>query len=323
MTHTYEQSQPIQHADSQLSSIVDQSNSAVSWSAIFAGAAASASLALILLILGSGLGLISISPWADQGLDAKTFGIATIAWLAFIQIVASGMGGYLAGRLRTKWIDTQTDEIYFRDTVHGFLSWAVASLFSVILLAIIAGTIIGGGTKAIGSVIGSTAITSLNGAVTEGSTDTAGSSINYFIRSLFRNDTQQSRATTPSGTQNATQNNGLQQTDLLSPSKLNEISGIFIQSISTGTLPQEDMKYVAFLISQQTGMSQSEAEQRVQSVYKKALTTLNEAKANTQKAADSARKSASYIFLWTFISLLIGAFVASLCATFGGRQRDL
>lgn len=107
---------------SQVPAAAVNSASAVSWGAIFAGAAAAASLALMLLMLGAGLGLTSISPWENQGLAAGTVGIAAIAWLTFTQIVASGMGGYLAGRLRTKWVDTHTNEIYFRDTAHGFLT---------------------------------------------------------------------------------------------------------------------------------------------------------------------------------------------------------
>src|SRR6185312_8668571 len=109
--------------------------SGVSWSAIFAGAAAAASLSYILIILGFGLGLSSVSPWTNTGAAATTIGVATIIWLTFTQIVASGMGGYLAGRLRIKWASVHTDEVYFRDTAHGFLSWAVASLVVAAFLA--------------------------------------------------------------------------------------------------------------------------------------------------------------------------------------------
>ena len=102
--------------------------SAVSWSAIFAGAAAAAVLSLILLLLGAGLGLSSVSPWANKGVSAGALGISTIIWLTVTQIIASGMGGYLAGRLRTRWAGVHADEVYFRDTAHGFLAWTVATL---------------------------------------------------------------------------------------------------------------------------------------------------------------------------------------------------
>src|ERR1035437_4837539 len=92
--------------------------SAVSWGAIVAGAAAAAALSLILLILGIGLGLSSVSPWAHNGIGAATFGVSTILWVTFTQLVASAMGGYLAGRLRTKWVEVHPDEVHFRDTAH-------------------------------------------------------------------------------------------------------------------------------------------------------------------------------------------------------------
>src|SRR5512140_336614 len=76
--------------------------SAVSWGAVAAGAAAAASLSLILLMLGVGLGLSSVSPWARDGLSAEAFGLSTIVWLTATSLLASVMGGYLAGRLRTK-----------------------------------------------------------------------------------------------------------------------------------------------------------------------------------------------------------------------------
>ena len=298
------------------------SASAVSWGAIFAGAAAAASLALMLLMLGAGLGLTSISPWENQGLAAGTVGIAAIAWLTFTQIVASGMGGYLAGRLRTKWVDTHTNEIYFRDTAHGFLTWAVALLVSAVLLTTTISSLIGGSAKIVGSVAGGATATAVNNAG-EGSSMLSKSSMEYFTRSLFR-----ASGSTPAGNSNASGNDAMAMNQPVppkaeSPAQLAEVTGIFANSIYSGALPQDDLNYVAQLVAQNTGISQQEAEQRVQAVYDKAQANLKEAKDKAQQAADAARKTTSYVTLWSFISLLIGAFVASLCATYGGRQRDL
>ena len=104
------------------------SASAVSWGAIFAGAAAAAGLSLILLILGAGLGFATTSPWSGEGISATTFGVSTILWVIFMAFAASAIGGYIAGRLRTKWVGVHTNEVYFRDTAHGFLAWSVATL---------------------------------------------------------------------------------------------------------------------------------------------------------------------------------------------------
>lgn len=323
MTNIYDSTNiSSQEAARHLPAAAVNSASAVSWGAIFAGAAAAASLALMLLMLGAGLGLTSISPWENQGLAAGTVGIAAIAWLTFTQIVASGMGGYLAGRLRTKWVDTHTNEIYFRDTAHGFLTWAVALLVSAVLLTTTISSLIGGSAKVIGSVAGGATATAVNNAG-EGSSMLSKSSMEYFTRSLFR-----ASGSTPAGNSNASGNDGMAMNQPVppkaeSPAQLAEVTGIFANSIYSGALPQDDLTYVAQLVSQNTGISQQEAEQRVQAVYDKAQANLKEAKDKAQQAADAARKTTSYVTLWSFISLLIGAFVASLCATYGGRQRDL
>ncbi|CAD5352965.1 MULTISPECIES: hypothetical protein [Enterobacter] len=319
MTQIYDQPTTLRRDPETYSSLPAASNSAVSWGAIFAGAAAAASLSMILLMLGAGLGLTSISPWENDGLDASTVGIAAIVWLAFTQIAASGMGGYLAGRLRTKWVATHSNEVYFRDTAHGFLTWAVASLISAILLTTTAGSIIGGSAKAIGAVAGGAATATMGGVAN--ATSGSDPSTQYFIQSLFR--TMNTDTANTSAVSTNTQTPGPAPQQEVSPAELGEVTGIFAHSITTGSLPKEDQQYVAQLISQKTGISQSEAEQRVTATYEKAQNALKEAKTKAQQAADEARKTTSYITLWTFISLLIGAFVASLCATFGGRQRDL
>ncbi|ELC0838687.1 hypothetical protein PTQ53_13205 [Klebsiella michiganensis] len=323
MTNIYDSTNiSSQEAARHLPAAAANSASAVSWGAIFAGAAAAASLALMLLMLGAGLGLTSISPWENQGLAAGTVGIAAIAWLTFTQIVASGMGGYLAGRLRTKWVDTHTNEIYFRDTAHGFLTWAVALLVSAVLLTTTISSLIGGSAKIVGSVAGGATATAVNNAGEESSM-LSKSSMEYFTRSLFR-----ASGSTPAGNSNVSGNDAMAMNQPVppkaeSPAQLAEVTGIFANSIYSGALPQDDLTYVAQLVSQNTGISQQEAEQRVQAVYDKAQANLKEAKDKAQQAADAARKTTSYVTLWSFISLLIGAFVASLCATYGGRQRDL
>jgi len=87
---------------------------------VIAGAFVAAALSLILLALGTGLGLSSVSPWSNVGASASTVSKAAIVWLIVMQVIASAMGGYLAGRLRTKWANIHNDEVYFRDTAHGF-----------------------------------------------------------------------------------------------------------------------------------------------------------------------------------------------------------
>ena len=106
----------------------------VCWTGVIAGALTVASLGIILLTLGFGLGLSSVSPWAYKGVSGKTIAEGTIAWLVFSQIVASGMGGYLAGRLRHRWSRVHADEVHFRDSAQGFLAWALALVVAVSFL---------------------------------------------------------------------------------------------------------------------------------------------------------------------------------------------
>src|SRR3984957_13730334 len=100
--------------------------SAASWPAIFAGAVIAAAATLLLMALGSGLGLASISPWSNHGVSATTFAVTGAIWLILTQWISAALGGYIAGRLRTRWIGTHTHEVFFRDTAHGLITWAVA-----------------------------------------------------------------------------------------------------------------------------------------------------------------------------------------------------
>jgi hypothetical protein len=297
--------------------------SAVSWGAIAAGAAAAAALSLILVILGVGLGLSSVSPWSFEGISAASFGISTIVWLTLTQLLSSAMGGYLAGRLRTKWMDTQTDEVYFRDTAHGFLAWAVASLTTAALMTTVFGSILGGGIQAGASVVGGVA----NGASVAASnlTETGkmdsdeGGPMAYFVDSLFRR--------TGSAETGASANaNGTAMSGESSDRDLNrdaaEVRRIFMNVSRGEPLPPNDLRYVGQLVAQRTGVSQEDAEKRVSNVYARAQARLHDAEVAAKDAADKARKASAYAALWIFVSLLSGAFVASLAATFGGRQRD-
>ena len=310
--------------------------SAVSWGAIFAGAAAAASLSLILLILGTGLGLSSVSPWSRAGIGAATLGLSTVAWVTFTQLAASGMGGYLAGRLRQKWVNVHTDESYFRDTAHGFLAWCVATLATATLLTSVIGSIVGSGVQAGASVAGgaaTAAVSAAAGAATGASAQGNGQASAYAVDSLFRRDMSATAATPATGATPAPQTAAGLSTGAStatpsgadnSAATTGEVTRIFANSLRTGAaLPADDVRYVGQLVAQRTGMSQADAEKRVTDSYHNIQTKAREAEAKAKEAADQARKASAYAALWLFVSLLFGAFVASLAATYGGRRRDL
>ncbi|WP_295383964.1 hypothetical protein [uncultured Thiodictyon sp.] len=285
--------------------------SAVSWAAILAGAAAAAALSLILLILGTGLGLSSVSPWLREGVSATTFGVSTILWVTFTQVAAAGMGGYLAGRLRTRWIAVQADEVFFRDTAHGFLAWAIASLATAALL-----------TSVIASIIGAAppvprdhgmASTATAPGTTPARADRDGGG--YFIDSLFRSDGNGVTPTAFPAGRDALSAAGADQTTA-------EVTRIFANVMPTATLPEEDLRYVGQVVAQRTGLTQADAEQRVTQTLLRWQMRQSAAAIAAKAAADTARKTTASASLWLFISLLSGAFVASFAATYGGRQRD-
>lgn len=311
------------------------SASGVSWPAIFAGAFAAAALSFILVMLGFGLGFSSISPWSGEGISAKAIGYSTAGWLIFTQLAASAVGGFLAGRLRVKWAGVHTREVYFRDTAHGFLAWSVASLATAALLGTAVGTVISGGARTVGaagSALGMTAAAAGAGAAQNPgeAANLAERASGYFIDTLFRPN---AGAAAPAPTAPAP---GAEAAPLaapanaspplpegeVSPGQRMEATRIFAYALRNGSLQGADKSYLGQIVARRTGMSQADAEKRVADTFASYQRMIDEAGAKSRQAADAARKAAAYASMWMFLSLLCGAFVASLFATFGGRMRD-
>ncbi|OWQ93702.1 hypothetical protein CDN99_04420 [Roseateles aquatilis] len=324
--------------------VVRPTGSAVSWAAVLAGAAAAAALSLILLLLGAGLGLSAASPWAGEGAGAKTIGIAGIVWLAVTQLAASGVGGYLAGRLRVRWRDTDPDEVHFRDTAHGLLAWAVATLFTAAVLTASVGAIVGIGAKGVSAVAGAatTAATATAAGAAAGSQLQAGgqgdrtasdplgrNDLGYYVDTLLRSSpsatgTAATGATPPTGANPATlrawPDASMVHADGNSSAELNRL---LLRALRDGgSLSPDDSRYAAQLVAQRTGLSQADAERRVTDTLQRARAEAQALETKAREAADAARKTALQTALWMVVALLIGAFTASLLATFGGRQRD-
>src|ERR1700733_13864649 len=151
----------------------DSNVSGVSWGAVVAGAFVAAAMSLALLALGTGIGFSAVSPWGNVGASATTIGWAAVIWLVLMEIIASSTGGYLAGRLRTKWVSVHTHEVYFRDTAPGFLVWALGFVITVVFFTSPAPSMVSGSSQLI-------AAQSSGGAAT-GPSD-------YFVDSLFRSN---------------------------------------------------------------------------------------------------------------------------------------
>jgi hypothetical protein len=286
--------------------------SAVSWGAIFAGASAAAALSLILLLLGTGLGLTAVSPWAHEGISGTTFNVTTILWVTITSLIASGIGGYIAGRLRARWAATHADEVYFRDTAHGFLAWAIATLATAALLTSVVSSIISGAAQT-GATFASNTVTAATAANVNKVKAETDESLPYFLDFLFRQSASAAGEVAPTAVNPVADN--------AKPKA--EVARIYVNAVANGKLPPADIKYAGQLLAQQIGISQQDAENRITDTFNLVQTKLRDAEIAARNAADAARKATAYGSLWLFISLLAGAFVASFTAIYGGRQRDL
>lgn len=278
---------------------------AVSWAAIFAGSVATTALSLILIVLGSGLGLTIVSPWTAVGVSATTFAVSGAIWFVVVQWVSSGVGGYLAGRLRAKWIGMQGDETFFRDTAHGFVTWSFSTLIVTGLLGSAAIATVAGGASAVSSVA--------SGAVQGVSQSAQGQrfereTTNYFVDSFFR--AFEGTATVGAGSVSQPGGDARE-------SKA-EAARILMHSAASGSVNDADKTQLVRLVAHNTGMSPSDAQARVDQV----LGQVEAAKVKGKETADKARKAGATFSLLAALSLVIGAFISSVAAAFGGKLRD-
>jgi hypothetical protein len=212
---------------------------AISWGAIVAGGIAAAALTPMLLAFGSAMGFSSVSPWPHSSVSASSFQIATGLYLIVTAMLSSTIGGYIAGRLRIKWVRLHSEETLFRDTAHGFLAWALAAVLGVAVLGAAATSIAGG--------------FELN---TSERTDRSESAnpIAYFTDLLLRPGSNSSRANVGDDT-----------------SARGEVGRILAHGLAQGIdFPADDRSYLAQIASSRDGLAQADAEKRVADVIDRA-----------------------------------------------------
>lgn len=279
--------------------VVEESpRSAVSWGAIVAGAVAAAAISLVLALLGSGLGLAVLSPWQGAGASATTFAVSAMIWFVIVQWVASGVGGYVAGRLRTSWVGLHSDEVFFRDTAHGFIAWCLSTLLVAALFSATLSGIVKQGFETGTAVVAGAA----QGA-TQGAVQSAGA-VNpeaYFVDLLLRPVASAPAPASPDSAQ-----------------VRGELTRILAAGAASGDIPQTDKDYLASVVANRTGLSQADATARVNNV----LGQIDAAAQRVKEAADAARKAGLTTALLTVVALLVGAFIASVAAAYAGGLRD-
>jgi hypothetical protein len=259
--------------------IVATDSFAINWAAVAAGTFANAALTLLLLAFGAGMGFSAISPWSGSGVSMTTFSIGTGLYLIVMAMLASTVGGYLAGRLRTRWAAVHTDEVFFRDTAHGFLSWACAAVLSAAVLGAAATAIVSGASA---------------GLAQRNVNDGGPAAI--YVDELFR-----PAAGAPAANQASAD-----------PATRAEVTRLLAKSFRDKVdLTSADRSYLSQVVASRTGLSQADADKRVNDV-------LVQAKSDVDKARSAAAKLA----LWLTAALFAGALAASLAAIEGGQLRD-
>jgi hypothetical protein len=192
-----------------------------------------------------------VSPWSGSGVSGTTLSVAGGIALVLMAVMASALGGFITGRLRTRWVGIHTDETYFRDTAHGLLAWAFATIITATVLASAAGAIISNVT--LGDASNPSLVSDRNG---------------YYVDMLFRSD--RPVAANPGVTD---QTNG-------------EVSRLLTRGLAPGAdLTANDRTRVGQLVAARTGLSQVEAEQRVGAVITQAKVAADEARKAAAKLA--------------------------------------
>jgi hypothetical protein len=224
----------------------------------------------------------------------------TAIGLIVVQWLASGTGGYITGRLRTKWVGTHTHEVFFRDTAHGFITWALATVLVASILASATSSLVSAGARGAATVAAGAAQGAGQGAANSMQSGASpGTSVaGYDIDTLFR-------SARPDG--NASMADAR-----------TEAARILAKGMATGDIPAADRTYLAQLVAARTGISDTDAQKRVDDV----IAQVQAAEVKARQAADAARKASAAASIFTSLSMVIGAFIACAAAALGGQLRD-
>jgi len=268
---------------------------AICWASIFGGVFVALAVTIVLTILGSGLGF-AIKPINPNGAgpSMKTLGVIGVIWMILVQWAASSVGGYITGRTRTRWANVHTHEVFFRDTAHGFVTWATATVIMMGLLAAIAA-----GAGHMGTQMAAHPMYAGGEESPRHPAPEAGGPLAYYVDALFRGDHRAAA--------------GPSEADVRG-----EAGRILARGLKDGDVSEQDRSYLAQLVAARTGLSGVDARHRVDDVVARE----NVDAAQMREMAENARKSAATLSICIALSLMIGAFVASISAALGGNIRD-
>jgi hypothetical protein len=268
----------------------------VEWGAVIAGAVLAAALSFVLLTFGTAIGLSATSPWPNSGLSAKVIASIAVFWAMTQQIGSIMIGGYVAGRMRSRWHESG-HEAEFRDGLHGALVWAVGVLISAFLVFATAGTAADVAGKAVGSVAGSS--------------DTMDTVVDTLLRQTGTAQAATPAPSPPAAGSAATTPNRPGNAPSSGDKARSEISRILASSVASGSITPENRTQAAQLVAQRAGIPQAEAERRV-----------DQAVNDARSAADKARRAAILTGFVTAAALFLSLAAGWWAAMRGGHHRD-
>lgn len=269
-----------------------ESISSVDWAVIIAGGVLATAISFILITFGSAIGLSLTSPYTGQSVSMLFLAVASGLWVIWVQISSFMAGAYLTGRLRRRLPDAGPHEVEVRDGCHGLLVWAAGVLVGATLAASVAGSV-----ASTGAAIGSATAQATGASAVQAAASS--NPLQYAADTLLRSENG------PSG-------------EAPAANASEEVVRILAASTAEGSLSAADKTYLARLIEARTGISQPEAEQRIDGV----MTTIQEAADKARAAADKARRVGVIIAFITAVSLVVSAAAAWWAAGLGGRHRD-
>ncbi|HWD29460.1 MAG TPA: hypothetical protein VG387_19965 [Rhizomicrobium sp.] len=254
-----------------------------SWGLAIAGGVAATAVTFFLLSLGSGFGLLLVNPQTHSGPTLPAFLTGGAIYFLAAQAFGFAIGGHLAGRLLGPIIESRAQE-EFRAEAHGFMVWAVAVVATVLIVAL-------AGITAASSGAATAALYGASSAKTD-ATPTA-----YLVDQLFR----PSRGPEPATAQNTADRA--------------EAGRIVDAGLGAGMQPTpSDHARLADVVAREAGISENDAASRIDAMQK-------DLKAKAERAANIARKIASYTALWIGLSLIFGVIV-SITAAMMAREED-
>ena len=271
----------------------------VEWGAVLAGAFLAAAISFVLLTFGAAIGLSAASPWPNSGVSAKLIATLAVLWAMMQQIGAFMAGGYVAGRMRSRWYETTQHEVEFRDGLHGGLVWAVGIVIGAALAMATAGAAAKTGIDVAGRAVAAAS--------------SSAEPMDAVLDNMLRPTTvaQAAGAPTPPAAAPAPTTTRARSTAANSDETRSEVARTLASAVASGTLSDQNRAYLAQVVAQRSGLSQQEAERRV-----------NEAFTAAREAADKARKAAILTGFVTAASLIISFGAAWWAALRGGQHRD-